>query len=302
MRVEPNHVYVIPPDADIDDRRASCSRLRRAARRAAHAAPADRLLLRSLAAARGSHAIGVVLSGTASDGTEGLRAIKAGERHHARAGSRGRRSSAACPQSAIEAGVVDFVPADAAARPGARAPEPPPLRRRDGRRRAAPGDDATMTSRSSGSSPWCAAPSASTSASTSRPPSSGGSPAGWRCAAWSGARTTWSSSSGTPTRSVPSTRTSSSTSPLLPGSEVFEALKKQVFPEILRHKAEGGADPDLGRGCSTGEEVYSLASRCSSSWATPAPAPDPDLRLGRQRAGHREGPRAASTPTARCAT
>ena len=84
--------------------------------------PVD-IFLRALAAARGSHAIGVILSGTASDGTDGLRAIKEESGITLRAGAavgevrrdaserrRGRRRG--------------LLPAAAAARPGARAAEP----------------------------------------------------------------------------------------------------------------------------------------------------------------------------------
>jgi two-component system CheB/CheR fusion protein len=105
MRVEPNRIYVMPPGADMalaDD--VLSLRARMDAPRKPHL-PID-LFLRSLAAARGSHAIGVILSGTASDGTEGLRAIKeasgitlAQEPRSAKFGG--------MPQSAVNAGVVD---------------------------------------------------------------------------------------------------------------------------------------------------------------------------------------------------
>ena len=41
--------------------------------------------------------------------------------------------------------------------------------------------------------------------------------------------------------------------------EAFEELKEHVFPAILKQKRDGGTDPHLVGGCSTGEEVYSLA-------------------------------------------
>ena len=41
--------------------------------------------------------------------------------------------------------------------------------------------------------------------------------------------------------------------------EVFESLKTRVFPEILRNKPEGAPIRIWVAGCSTGEEVYSLA-------------------------------------------
>jgi two-component system, chemotaxis family, CheB/CheR fusion protein len=74
MHMEPNHVYVIPANADlsildsllhIEGRRASAGR---------HL-PID-YFFRSLAESQGPQAIGVILSGTASDGTAGIRVIK----------------------------------------------------------------------------------------------------------------------------------------------------------------------------------------------------------------------------------
>ncbi len=126
--VERDHVYVIPPNADIAlvDGRLSLSPRPEDGRRA-HL-PVD-FFFRSLAAERGSHAIGVVLSGTASDGTEGLEAIKAAD-GITFAQDPGSAKFGGMPRSAIDAGVVDSLPGHPRARPGAGAPEPPPVRRR----------------------------------------------------------------------------------------------------------------------------------------------------------------------------
>ncbi len=94
-RVVPDHVYVIPPDADVAIRAGVLTLVTRKAEARKLHLPVD-YFLASLAEELGKQAIGVVLSGTASDGTEGLRAIKRRRRDHLRAGSRSRRSSTAC--------------------------------------------------------------------------------------------------------------------------------------------------------------------------------------------------------------
>ena len=75
QRVEANHVYVIPPNADIAILHGSLTLLERRDDAGKLHLPID-FFLRSLAKERGNHAIGVILSGTASDGTAGLKAIK----------------------------------------------------------------------------------------------------------------------------------------------------------------------------------------------------------------------------------
>jgi len=74
-RVEPNRVYVIPPDRDIVISQGVL-RLRPRERARGQHRPID-LFLRSLAEDQRDRAIGVILSGTASDGTLGLEEIKA---------------------------------------------------------------------------------------------------------------------------------------------------------------------------------------------------------------------------------
>jgi len=76
MILEPDHVYVIPRNArmSIDRRTLSLSRRLEAP---AKNLPIDHFL-KSLARDRRQRAIGVILSGTASDGTMGLAAIKDG--------------------------------------------------------------------------------------------------------------------------------------------------------------------------------------------------------------------------------
>jgi two-component system, chemotaxis family, CheB/CheR fusion protein len=102
----PNHVYVIPPNADmsiIDGvlhlTPLTVDRARRM--------PID-FFLRSLAEDQQSHAIGVILSGTASDGTLGLQAIKAlGGVTFAQDDNSAKYN--AMPRSAIAAGNVDYI-------------------------------------------------------------------------------------------------------------------------------------------------------------------------------------------------
>jgi two-component system, chemotaxis family, CheB/CheR fusion protein len=103
-KVEPNHVYVIPPNADIALEGNSLQLVPREQSRKPHLA--IDFFFRSLAAQRGAQAIGVVLSGSGSDGTEGLRAIKAeGGFTFAQAPKTAKFGD--MPQSAIKAGVVD---------------------------------------------------------------------------------------------------------------------------------------------------------------------------------------------------
>ena len=114
MQVHANHVYVIPPNADmsISDGVLHLSPLSpdRGLRM-----PID-FFLRSLADSYQSRSIGVILSGTASDGTLGMQAIKAmGGVTFAQDEQSAKYS--AMPRNAIAAGNVDFIlPPEAIAR------------------------------------------------------------------------------------------------------------------------------------------------------------------------------------------
>ena len=106
MTVEPNCVYVIPPNKDMTIRQGT---LRLAPRSAASGLqrPIDDFSI-ALAEEQRDAAIGVVLSGTGSDGTYGLKAIKAaGGVTFAQDPKTAQWS--AMPLSAIAAGSVDFV-------------------------------------------------------------------------------------------------------------------------------------------------------------------------------------------------
>ncbi|MEO7597919.1 MAG: chemotaxis protein CheB, partial [Opitutus sp.] len=106
LRVEPNHVYVIPPNTGmaISEGVLKLQPRDQEARGAQHSIDT---FFESLASDRAERAIGVVLSGTASDGTLGLEAIKA------EGGITFAQDESAkfdsMPRSAIAAGCVDFV-------------------------------------------------------------------------------------------------------------------------------------------------------------------------------------------------
>src|ERR1700744_2416035 len=105
VHVEPNHIYIIPSNKLLT---ADDGRLRLKPRpQKKKSLPVD-VFFTSLAEVHGSHAIGVVLSGTASDGTQGLKAIR--ERGGLTfAQEQGSAAFRGMPQSAIDAGVVDFI-------------------------------------------------------------------------------------------------------------------------------------------------------------------------------------------------
>lgn len=105
MEVKPDSVYVIPPGFNLsilDGKLQLVSRDNKTLNM-----PVD-YFFRSLADEYKSKAIGVVLSGTASDGTLGLRAIKA-EGGLTFAQDENSAKFDGMPRNAIKAGVVDFV-------------------------------------------------------------------------------------------------------------------------------------------------------------------------------------------------
>ncbi len=106
MSIEPDHVYVIPPDEQLTLLHNSLNFLPRVDSKKRYN-PAD-VFFQSLAADRCSNAIGVVLSGTASDGTLGCRAIKeAGGITFAQDSDSAEFDG--MPANAVAAGCIDFV-------------------------------------------------------------------------------------------------------------------------------------------------------------------------------------------------
>ncbi len=106
MQVRPDHVYVIPPNCEMS---IAGTRLQISDREQPRPVNATiDIFFRSLAAERGPNAIGVILSGTASDGTFGLTAIK-GEGGITFAQDTRTAKYDSMPASAIAAGCVDFI-------------------------------------------------------------------------------------------------------------------------------------------------------------------------------------------------
>src|SRR5215813_12313873 len=106
MRVEPNCVYVIPRNANMSLAQGALRLSPREETRGQHR-PIDEFM-RSLAEENGVRAIGVILSGTASDGTLGLEAINA-EGGITIVQDEKTAKYDGMPRSAINAGCVDFV-------------------------------------------------------------------------------------------------------------------------------------------------------------------------------------------------
>ncbi len=103
--VEADHIYVIPPDRDLEMGDGVIGVRERGER--ADRAPVD-LFFRTLAEAYGPEAVGVVLSGTGSDGAAGVRSIReAGGITVAQ--SPGEADYEGMPASAIATGLVDLI-------------------------------------------------------------------------------------------------------------------------------------------------------------------------------------------------
>jgi len=106
MAVKPNCAYIIPPNRDMALLHGTLQLLEPAAPRG-HRLPID-FFFRSLAQDQRERAIGIVLSGTGSDGTQGVRAIK-GEGGMAMAQNPKSTEYDGMPTSAIATGLVDYV-------------------------------------------------------------------------------------------------------------------------------------------------------------------------------------------------
>jgi len=104
--LQTDHIYVIPPNTNLLFKGGMLHLGERVLVHGQHM-PIDNFF-RSLASEVGQRAIGVVLSGTASDGTEGCRAIKAaGGLTFAQEEESAKYDS--MPRSAINAGCIDFI-------------------------------------------------------------------------------------------------------------------------------------------------------------------------------------------------
>ena len=255
-RVEADRVYTIPPGSDMTIFHGSLVLMPRGESTRLHH-PID-LFLRSLAEDCGSRAIGVVLSGTATDGSLGLKAVKEqGGITFAQDPASARYDG--MPRSAAATSSVDFIlPPDLIAEELARISRHPYMTReravgaRSRARRGGRGDDA-------GSSPCCEARGEWTSPITSNPRSSDASSGAWSSSAWTVSKTINACCGRTRQNWRPSTETCSSTSPVSSATPSSSPpWRESVFPRILKGKSRANPVRIWVPGCSTGEEAYSI--------------------------------------------
>lgn len=107
VKIKPDHIYVLPSNKMLVANDGVLQLSPRNTKKNELNLPID-LFFTSLAEIHQSHAIGVVLSGTGSDGTEGLKAIKDNE-GITFAQDEGSAAYDGMPNSAVRAGAVDFV-------------------------------------------------------------------------------------------------------------------------------------------------------------------------------------------------
>jgi two-component system, chemotaxis family, CheB/CheR fusion protein len=106
LMVAPNHIYIIPPNAKMSISRNTLELTPREDSRGVHMSVDH--FMRSLAEAKGNRSIGVILSGSGSDGTLGLAEIQAqGGVTFAQDEASARYDG--MPHSAIAAGCVDYI-------------------------------------------------------------------------------------------------------------------------------------------------------------------------------------------------
>jgi two-component system CheB/CheR fusion protein len=254
MPVEPDHVYVIPSDADAGILKGRLVLFPRLADERKPHLPID-FFFKALAADLGNQAIGVVLSGTGSDGAEGVRAIKA-EDGITFAQEPASAKFNGMPAAAVATGAVDFaLPVPALARELARVGRHPFVRGRVVEPLAGAEDEgeirkALLLVRSAVGIDFSEYKRASIRRRLAR-----------RMALH---RLT------TLEEYVRLLRTDRAevvalfedilihVTSFFRDADAFEALKQRAFPDIVREKRDGGTIRIWCAGCSTGEEAYSI--------------------------------------------
>ena len=179
MKLAPNNVYVIPPNKLMV---VSGGRLKLSPRTETDTVLAVDHFFRSLAEAEGNRAIGVILSGNGSDGTQGCLAIKSAGGITIAQEEKSAKYPA-MPGSAITAGCVDFVlsPERIAQELARLAGHPYTAPITEPEEPEAPGRREVRSRRFC----WCCASAWGwTSRITNSPRCSGASSGAWRCTSW----------------------------------------------------------------------------------------------------------------------
>ena len=106
IKIKPDHVYIIPPNKDLSILGGTLQLMEMMQPRGRNL-PIDNFF-RSLAQDQGSNAIGIILSGTGTDGSIGLKAIKA-ELGMTMVQTESSAKYDGMPRSAIATKVIDFI-------------------------------------------------------------------------------------------------------------------------------------------------------------------------------------------------